>query len=376
MGVPNGACTIATDGTISGVARGVCYVTVSATHASHGDYKRVVAIRVVNELDFTVAGAPGYGDDATLGLGAWLNVANLPAADDAGASVTWSFSAAGTRSGAPQSGVCSVDATSGRVSAGASAQVDDVCTVTITGTATGLDPYTAEIELTLRQPRALQVAGHFNSYCALIEGGRVKCWGNNGRGQLGISASIDDDNRQIGESDGEMGSSLPFLNFGTGRTAVQISVGALHACAVLDNADLMCWGYGANGRLGYGNTSGKSTPSGVVLQDAKQVSAGEEHTCAVLNTGEVKCWGKSANGRLGDGQDLQRIGRCSRDGQFGHRYHCHSSGCRVSTHLCLGSRQFRPRRPHHHQVLGCGEQRTVGANSKRKFQYSRGGFVG
>ena len=302
VGVPDGACTIATDGTITGVAVGVCYVTVSATHASHGDYKRVVAIRVANELDFTLAGVPGYGDDTTLGLGAWLDMANLPAADDAGASVTWSFSVAGTRSGATQSGVCSVDETSGRVSAGASAQVDDVCTVTITGTATGLDPYTAEIELTLRQPRALQVVGHFNSYCALIEGGRVKCWGNNGRGQLGAFATIDSNTQRIGDSAGEMGSSLPFLNFGTGRTAVQVSVGKLHACAVLDNADLMCWGEGDNGRLGYGNTSDLSTPSGVVASNVQQVSVGELHTCAVLNTGEVKCWGEAGDGRLGDGQ--------------------------------------------------------------------------
>ena len=36
---------------------------------------------------------------------------------------------------------------------------------------------------------------------------------------------------------------------------------------------------------------------------ALEVSAGHQHTCAILDTGDVKCWGKGDRGQLGSGAE-------------------------------------------------------------------------
>ena len=84
------------------------------------------------------------------------------------------------------------------------------------------------------------------------------------------------------------------MDLGEGRTAVAISAGGAHTCAVLDNGKLRCWGNGGSGQLGRGNTEDvgdNETPGSVPAVDlgfnrsAVDVSAGDEHTCAILNTG-------------------------------------------------------------------------------------------
>ena len=41
------------------------------------------------------------------------------------------------------------------------------------------------------------------------------------------------------------------VQLGAGRSAVAIALGDRHSCARLDDGNVRCWGYGANGRLGY-----------------------------------------------------------------------------------------------------------------------------
>jgi hypothetical protein len=48
---------------------------------------------------------------------------------------------------------------------------------------------------------------------------------------------------------------------GAGRTAVAISSGKWHTCAVLDDAAVSCWGYGNNGALGNGGTADRYSPT-------------------------------------------------------------------------------------------------------------------
>ena len=143
--------------------------------------------------------------------------------------------------------------------------------------------------------------------CAILDDGAVKCWGANGNGQLGIGDAED-----RGDGPGEMGDALPAVNLGAGRTAVAISAGNRHTCAVLDDATVKCWGNGTNGRLGQGSTAhvgdgpgemGDALPA-VSLgtgRTATAVSAGGQHTCALLDDATVKCWGSGQAGRLGTG---------------------------------------------------------------------------
>ena len=42
------------------------------------------------------------------------------------------------------------------------------------------------------------------------------------------------------------------INLGTGRTAVAVSTGNGHTCAILDDGEAKCWGYDYHGQLGDG----------------------------------------------------------------------------------------------------------------------------
>jgi alpha-tubulin suppressor-like RCC1 family protein len=143
--------------------------------------------------------------------------------------------------------------------------------------------------------------------CALLDDATVKCWGRSNYGQLGYSNTT-----TRGDGAGEMGNALPAVSFAAGRTATAIAAGANHTCALLDNAQVVCWGHNYYGQLGQGTMSniGNSAGSAVAAtptiqlgtgRTAVAISAGDLHTCAVLDDATAKCWGMSSNGRLGTG---------------------------------------------------------------------------
>ena len=60
------------------------------------------------------------------------------------------------------------------------------------------------------------------------------------------------------------------------------------------------------GRLGNGTTTDSSVPVAVAAftdgsATAVSITAGDSHTCALLNTGAVNCWGWNIIGQLGNG---------------------------------------------------------------------------
>ena len=145
--------------------------------------------------------------------------------------------------------------------------------------------------------------------CALLNDGAVRCWGFGGDGRLGYAntGAIGDD-----EPPGSVGP----VELGDGRTAKAITAGRAHTCAVLDGGMVRCWGFGFDGRLGYGtqvNIGDDETPGAVGPvklgegRTAQAVSAGDSHTCALLDDGAVRCWGFGATGQLGYG-DARNIG--------------------------------------------------------------------
>ena len=84
--------------------------------------------------------------------------------------------------------------------------------------------------------------------CALFDSGRMKCWGYNVSGQLGIG-----DVANRGDAVGEMGDTLPLIDLGAGRTVTAMATGQVHTCALLDNGSVKCWGGNAFGQLGLGD---------------------------------------------------------------------------------------------------------------------------
>ncbi len=154
--------------------------------------------------------------------------------------------------------------------------------------------------------------------CALLDGGDVRCWGLGFLGRLGYGST-----QTIG--DDEQPSSVGPVDLGAGRTATAISAGSAHTCALLDNGDVRCWGFGGQGRLGYGNTEtigDDEQPSAAgpvdlgVGRTATAISAGDDHTCAVLDDRTVRCWGFGGVGRLGYG-NTNNIGDNETPGSVG-----------------------------------------------------------
>ncbi|AZZ37202.1 hypothetical protein CIK05_10530 [Bdellovibrio sp. qaytius] len=154
---------------------------------------------------------------------------------------------------------------------------------------------------------AIAISSGRNHTCALLDNSQVKCWGENTDGELGQGHT-----NSLGDGAGEMGDSLPEVNLGTGRTAVQISASGNHTCALLDNATVKCWGLNSSGQLGQGHTNslgdgagemGNSLPA-ISLgtgRTALQIAASGYSTCALLDNSTVKCWGENGGGDLGQG---------------------------------------------------------------------------
>ena len=156
------------------------------------------------------------------------------------------------------------------------------------------------------------VAAGLAHTCALLTNGRVKCWGFNGVGQLGLGDVV---NRADGMY--ELGDFLPTVDLGTGRKAKAIAGGDFHTCAILDNNTVKCWGLNDVGQLGYGDNDNRGdAPSEMgnnlptvnlgTGRKAKAIATGSSHTCAILDNNTVKCWGQNAVGQLGYGDTLNR----------------------------------------------------------------------
>lgn len=86
-----------------------------------------------------------------------------------------------------------------------------------------------------------------------------------------------------------------------------ITTGGVHACALLSNGKVRCWGSNDSGQLGSVTALESNIPVEVPnLDNVVAISAGGAHSCAMTSSGEVKCWGENTSGQLGDGtKDLR-----------------------------------------------------------------------
>ena len=157
-----------------------------------------------------------------------------------------------------------------------------------------------------------QIAGSTQWHvCALLEDGSVKCWGRNNRGQLGQGDIV---NR--GDLPNTMGDDLVPIDLGTGRTAQILIAGISNGCTILDNGALKCWGYNVTGRLGLGDDASRGDHPNEMGDSLPEVSLGtgvratsiemSRHACAILTDDTIKCWGSNTFGQLGLGDTLNR----------------------------------------------------------------------
>jgi alpha-tubulin suppressor-like RCC1 family protein len=93
---------------------------------------------------------------------------------------------------------------------------------------------------------ATTVATGYGHSCARRTGGGVRCWGDNGWGQLGDPTAANPSPTPVDVS---------------GLTdATTVATGLWHSCAVLASGTVKCWGYNGDGQLGDGGYTPSPTP--------------------------------------------------------------------------------------------------------------------
>ena len=163
--------------------------------------------------------------------------------------------------------------------------------------------------------------GHFS--CGVTTAGNVACWGDGSHGQLGMNPAA-----EFPQGCGSITSACGgAVLVPTSQMAPQplggvalVTTGSQHACALMSDSTVVCWGDDSYGELGRpaltgmvnGNRCGiypcEWTPGSVVgpdgvnnLSGIVSLSSGGQTTCALNWLGATYCWGRGGYGQLGTG---------------------------------------------------------------------------
>jgi alpha-tubulin suppressor-like RCC1 family protein len=148
--------------------------------------------------------------------------------------------------------------------------------------------------------------------CARVASGRVRCWGSNASGQIGLGLSSDFPTADVGDSSEEMTTYNNYVDLGATQTVTALSAGTSHTCAILTGGTVKCWGLNSSGQLGQGDTADRGhslDQMGTNLlaldfgdgQTVTKIASGFNTNCAILSNNALKCWGANTNGVLGIG---------------------------------------------------------------------------
>ncbi len=155
-----------------------------------------------------------------------------------------------------------------------------------------------EPEATAELDPPLAILAGWSQTCALHAGGKASCWGANEKGQLGNGKDV-----LVYGVDKLAAELAPDVVQDTGGIKA-FSIGHSHSCAVGNDKRVRCWGGNDKGQLGNNKPLDSRKPDFVKMASGYvSVAAGENHTCAVHSDGSVRCWGGGADGRLGNGSE-------------------------------------------------------------------------
>lgn len=154
---------------------------------------------------------------------------------------------------------------------------------------------------------AAQIAiGATHTVVATSSGG-VWTWGDQTSGQLGngVVAAYSNNRSYIKKTPQSITS-----NFGAAKI-IQIAAGSFHTLALDSDGNVWSWGYGREGQLGIGTVTTKSAPTKISTSSfggyrIVSVACAADSSFAVTEAGVVWAWGSNANGALGDGTLTKR----------------------------------------------------------------------
>ncbi|MFY9264915.1 MAG: hypothetical protein WAO61_05770 [Solirubrobacterales bacterium] len=137
---------------------------------------------------------------------------------------------------------------------------------------------------------ATSVSAGLAHTCAVTPAQSLECWGAGSYGQLGNGATAN------------ALSPTPVTGFPDG-SALSVSAGGYHTCAIDADNGVSCWGYRNYGQLGSGSLTDQLVPVGVAGLTAGpgKLSLGDSHSCAATVDDTAKCWGQNSLGQLGTG---------------------------------------------------------------------------
>ena len=132
--------------------------------------------------------------------------------------------------------------------------------------------------------------------CALDLNDKLRCWGSNNYGQLGIQSKKTDSILSPKENHS------PFKDI----KVTQVALGQNHSCVLTESGDAYCAGLNSSCQVGY--DTGFSCTVRMPVQSTPilfgepiiQIAAGVENTCAIGSSNKMKCWGSNSAGQLGN----------------------------------------------------------------------------
>jgi len=217
--------------------------------------------------------------------------------------------------------------------------------------------------------------------CVILVGSKIKCWGLNVEGQLGLG---DVNNR--GDEPNEMGDNLPVVDIGA-ATPISISAGTLHTCVLLDDKTSKCWGYNEYGNLVIGSVLSVGNEPNEMGANLKvsdwgkglKISSlllGWDFSCALLSDGKIKCFGYNKHGELGQGNKRPRG---QTPNSIGNKLRPIKLGCSTrvkqiavgSEHSCVlfADGKVKCWGKNNYGTLGIGSKKTIGDNKKEMSKY-------
>jgi cysteine-rich repeat protein len=127
--------------------------------------------------------------------------------------------------------------------------------------------------------------------CARLEGGIVKCWGNNmyGAGPWSLGSCSFWDNYSAEPIQTDFGDAL------------SLSIDASNGCVLQSSGDVLCWGANASGERGDGTTDASCVATYVDLASpVTSIVMGDHFAIALESGGDAWSWGVNEWGQLGD----------------------------------------------------------------------------